>query len=343
MSNFDFSTEEKQAFSLVTDLVSGNYSLEGGLTKSDLEQHLRDTINNSIFQCGLKPRQALRRNKNLVYEVLEEIIDIVVGEDVLKSAFVDQFVEVKNRALGDRTDWVTEGDSLLTVASFAGNHWDTNRQSFDSGEKFTIPSEWAFIHVYMEFERFLLGIESFDKLTKAITKSFEAFINERIFAQFHNIASAVPSEFVYSGNDEDAILGLCEKLEVFGGYNNMTICGTQGALRKLGNILPIELLPETLKEQRALTGAYGVWNGYNLMRIPQVKKNDAFELALDNNKLFIIGTDTKPIKLEYIGDSRTKIIDDEHVNNDLTLDVQVQTKFALATLLPKYFGVVELA
>ena len=328
MTKFDFSAEQNRVFSLAADLVSGNYSLEGGLTKKDLENHLRESINKDIFG-GLTFQQALRRNKNTVYEVMEQITDIVVGENVLKSAFVDKFVEVKNRAFGDRTDWVTQGDSLLTVASFAGNHWDTNRQSFDSGEKFTLPSEWAFIHVYMEFERFMLGIESFDKLTTAITKSFEAFINERVFAQFHNIASAVPAEFVYSGNDEDAILGLCEKLEVFGGYNNMTICGTQGALRKLGNILPIELLPETLKEQRALTGAYGVWNGYELMRIPQVKKNDAFELALDNNKLFVIGADTKPIKLEYIGDTRAKMIDDEHVNNDLTLDLQVQTKFAM--------------
>lgn len=343
MSNFDFSTDKKQVFSLMTDLVSGNYSLEGGLTKSDLEQHLRDTLNNSIFQCGLKPRQALRRNKNIVYEVMEEMIDIVVGENILKSAFVDQFVEVKNRAMGDRTDWVTEGDSLLTVASVAGNHWDTDREYFDSGEKFTLASEWAAAHVYMEFERFLLGIDTWDKLTNAITKSFDKFINERVFAQFHGIASAVPSEFVYQGNDEEAILELCEKLEVFGGYNNMTICGTQGALRKLGNILPIELISDTLKDQRALTGAYGVWNGYTLMRIPQVKKNDAYELALDNNKLFVIGTDTKPIKLEYIGDSRAKIIDDEHANNDLTLDVQVQTKFALGTLLPEFFGVVELA
>ena len=342
MAKFDFSTEQKRAFSLAADLVSGNYSLEGGLTKKDLENHLRDTINNDIFG-GLTFKQALRRNKNTVYEVMEQITDIVVGENVLKSAFVDQFVEVKNRAFGDRTDWVTEGDSLLTVASFAGNHWDTNRQSFDSGEKFTLPSEWAFIHVYMEFERFILGIESFDKLTNAITKSFEAFINERVFAQFHNIASAVPSEFVYNGNSEDAILELCEKLEVFGGYNNMVICGTQAALRKLDGVIPEVMIADSQKENRALTGSFGVWNGYKLMRIPQVKKNDAFELALDNNKLFVIGADTKPIKLEYIGDTRAKMIDDEHVNNDLTLDLQVQTKFALGTLLPKYFGVIDLA
>ena len=342
MAKFDFTAEQKRAFSLAADLVSGNYSLEGGLTKKDLENHLRETINNDIFG-GLTFKQALRRNKNTVYEVMEQITDIVVGENVLKSAFVDQFVEVKNRAFGDRTDWVTEGDSLLTVASFAGNHWDTNRQSFDSGEKFTLPSEWAFIHVYMEFERFMLGIESFDKLTTAITKSFEAFINERVFAQFHNIASAVPAEFVYNGNSEDAILELCEKLEVFGGYNNMIICGTQAALRKLDGVIPEVMIAESQREARALTGSFGIWNGYKLMRIPQVKKNDAFELALDNNKLFVIGADTKPIKLEYIGDTRAKMIDDEHVNNDLTLDLQVQTKFALGTLLPSYFGVIDLA
>lgn len=342
MAKLDFSAAQNQVFSLAEDLVSGNYTLEDGLTKKDLENHLRETINKDIFG-GLSFYQAIRRNKNTVFEVLEQITEIVVGENVLKSAFVDQFVEVKNRALNDRTDWVTEGDSLLTVASFAGNHWDTNRQSFDSGEKFTLPSEWAFIHVYMEFERFMLGIESFEKLTNAITKSFEAFINERVFAQFHNIASAVPAEFVYGGNDENAILDLCEKLEVFGGYNNMIICGTQAALRKLDGIIPEVMIADSQKESRALTGSFGVWNGYKLMRIPQVKKNDAFELALDNNKLFIIGADTKPIKLEYIGNTRTKMIDDEHVNNDLTLDLQVQTKFALGTLLPKYFGVVDLA
>ena len=342
MTKHEFSAEQQLVFSLAEDLVSGNYTLEEGVTKKDLENHLRESIEKDIFG-GLTFERALRRNKVTVYEVLEQITEIVVGENVLKSAFVDQFVEVKNRALGERTDWVTEGDSLLTVASFAGNHWDTNRQSFDSGEKFTLPSEWAFIHVYMEFERFMLGIESFEKLTNAITKSFEAFINERIFAQFHNIASAVPSEFVYSGNGEEAILELCEKLEVFGGYNNMIICGTQAALRKLDGVIPEVMIADSQKESRALTGSFGVWNGYKLMRIPQVKKNDAFELALDNNKLFIIGADTKPIKLEYIGNTRTKLIDDEHVNNDLTLDLQIQTKFALGTLLPKFFGVVNLA
>lgn len=342
MTKFDFSAEQQRVFSIVTDLVNGDYVHEEGVTKSSLENHLRETINKDIFG-GLNFKQALRRNKNTVYEVMEQITDIVVGENVLKSAFVDQFVEVKNRVFNDRTDWVTEGDALLTVASFAGNHWDTNRQSFDSGEKFTLPSEWAFIHVYMEFERFMLGIESFDKLTNAITKSFEAFINERVFAQFHNIASAVPAEFVYNGNSEEAILELCEKLEVFGGYNNMIICGTQAALRKLDGVIPEVMIADSQKESRALTGSFGVWNGYKLMRIPQVKKNDAFELALDNNKLFIIGADTKPIKLEYIGDTRAKMIDDEHVNNDLTLDLQVQTKFALGTLLPRYFGVVDLA
>ena len=107
MTKFDFSAEQQRVFSLAEDLVSGNYSLEGGLTKKDLENHLRETINNDIFG-GLNFKQALRRNKNTVYEVMEQITDIVVGENVLKSAFVDQFVEVKNRVFNDRTDWVTE-------------------------------------------------------------------------------------------------------------------------------------------------------------------------------------------------------------------------------------------
>ena len=342
MANFDFSAEQKRVFSIVTDLVNGDYAHEEGVTKTSLENHLRECINKDIFG-GLNFRQAVRRNKHTVYEVMEQITDIVVGENVLKSAFVDQFVEVKNRALNDRTDWVTEGDSLLTVASFAGNHWDTNREALDGGAEYTLDKEWVYIHVYDEFERFLLGIASLERLTDVIYKSFNKYIKERTYVMFQSVMDVVPAEFTANGNSEEAVGNLCDLVQAAGGYSNLTIAGTNGALRKLAGVIPNNYFAESQREAKAKTGNIGDWEGKRLMVIPQVIKEGTFELALDNDTLFIMGGDVKPIKVEFIGDTRTQNVTDHRVNNDMTYDLQVQTLFGCGFELPQAFGCFKFA
>ena len=342
MAKFDFSAEQQRVFSIVTDLVNGDYAYEEGVTKSSLENHLRETINKDIFG-GLNFRQAVRRNKNTVYEVMEQITDIVVGENVLKSAFVDQFVEVKNRVFNDRTDWVTEGDSLLTVASFAGNHWDTNREALDAGEEYTLEKEWVYIHVYDEFERFLLGIASLERLTDVIYKSFNKYIKERTYVMFQSVMDVVPAEFTANGNSEEAVGDLCDLVQAAGGYSNLTIAGTKGALRKLGAIVPDKYFADSQREAKASTGTIGEWEGNNLMVIPQVIKEGTFKLALDNDTIFVVGGDVKPIKVEFIGDTRTQDVKDHRVNNDMTYDLQVQTLFGMGFELPQAFGMFKFA
>ena len=67
-------------------------------------------------------------------------------------------------------------------------------------------------------------------------------------------------------------------------------------------------------------------------------KSNTFELALDDNMVFILGGDVKPIKLEFIGDTRTDMDTTGKKYNDMTVDMQVQTCFGLGMLLPEYFG-----
>ena len=74
------------------------------------------------------------------------------------------------------------------------------------------------------------------------------------------------------------------------------------------------------------------------MVIPQVLKQGTFELALDENTLFIMGGDVKPIKLEFIGDTRTQEVRDHRINNDMTMELQVQTCFGIGMMLPEVFG-----
>lgn len=340
MIKTNFSNEEMKVFDLANDLARGDFSIHVDnekLTRADLENFLRDKINNDILK-GATLYQAYRRNNITLFEIIEEIVNITISNDLIEIPFIDNFVEFKNRAMGDKTAWYSEGKSYLSVVSFAGNHWDTNREALDAGEEFTLPKEWVYIHVYDELERFLLNITSLERLTDVIYRSFNKYIKERIYMQFQNIMTALPSEFTANGNSEEAVGNLCDLVQAAGGYSTLTIAGTKAGLRKLANIVPDKMFANSQKEAKANSGTIGDWEGNRLMVIPQVIKPGTFELALDNDTIFILGGDTRPIKLEWIGDTRTQEVRDGRINNDMTMELQVQTCFGLGMMLPEAIG-----
>ena len=344
MPKLNFSLEEMKVYDLTLDLARGDFSLhvdKDKVGRKDLENYLRDTINKDILK-GASLFQAYRRNNLVMFEIMEEIVNVTISEDILNSPFIEAFVEIKNRLLGDKTAFYHEG-GLLSVASFAGNHWDTNRQAIDLGEEFTLPKEWIYIHVYDELERFLLNITSLERLTDKVYKSINKYIQDRLYVQFQNVASIVPMDFVRSGNSEDAIGELCDLVQAAGGYDSLTIAGTKGALRKLAGIIPDKMFANSQKEAKAQTGSIGDWEGNNLMIIPQTLKSGTFELALNDSQLFIMGGDVKPIKLEFIGDTRTDMDTTGKKNNDMTIDIQIQTLMAIGMVLPPYFGMFNFA
>ena len=155
---------------------------------------------------------------------------------------------------------------------------------------------------------------------------------------FQSVMDVVPAEFTANGNSEEAVGNLCDLIQAAGGYSSLTIAGTNGALRKLAKIIPDNYFADSQREAKAKTGNIGEWEGKRLMVIPQVIKEGTFELKLDNDVLFIMGGDVKPIKVEFIGDTRTQNVTDNRVNNDMTYDLQVQTLFGMGFELPQAFG-----
>lgn len=339
MITTNFSKNAQEAFDLFADLAHNDYSrhVDSSVSRRDLENTLRDKIKNDLLG-GLTFYQALRRNKLEAFEIMEQMVNMTLGEDIMESEFVDSFVEIKNRKLDDKTAWYSEG-GLLTVATFAGNHWDTARQRLDIGEEFTLPAEWYFIHVYDEFERFVTGAISLDRLMDKITKSINKYVQDRMYAQFTNVANAIPQDFVKSGNDEVALGNLCDVVAAAGGYSSLTIAGTKGALRKLVNAVPDAQITTKQKEDKQISGAIKEWEGNRLLCIPQTLKSGTFETALDNSKLFIFGADCKPIKMDIYGDTRTREVADNRVMNDMTYDIQLQTKIGMGLIVPPACGI----
>jgi len=336
----NFSQIQNEIFELALDLGRGDFSRhidETKVTKKDLENHLRDLITNDMLG-GKTLYQAVRRNKIELYEIVEELVNVTLRENIVNSPFMDTFVDFKDRGLGDKTEFYAEG-GLLSVATFAGNHWDTYRQSLDIGDVVTLPKEWIYIHVYEELERFLLGIVGIDKIMDKVYRSVNKYIQDRIYAQFNNVANAVPSDFSATGNTEAAVGALVDKVQAAGGYASMTIAGTKGALRKLATAVPDKMFANSQKEAKAQTGSIGEWEGNALMIIPQTLQSGTFDLALSDDKIFIMGADIKPIKFEIFGDTRTKSNTDGQANNDMTIDAQIQTKIGLGLVISEAFGV----
>lgn len=339
MPRANFSTENQRIYDLMIDLGRNDFTAHidsEKLTKGDLEGHLRNTINNDILK-GATLYQAYRRNSIVLFEIVEEIVNVTISEDVMNSPFIDEFVEVKNRYLGDTTSFYSEG-GLLTVASFAGNYWGTNRQSLDLGSEFTLKREWFYIHVYEELERFLLGITPLEKMMDKIYKSINKYLAERLYVMFNSISDAIPVEFSLNGNSEDAVGNLVDMVQTAGGYSSMTIAGTKSALRKLANVIPDKFFANSQKEAKTQSASIGEWEGNKLMVIPQVFKSGTFEFALDDSTLFIMGGDVKPIKLEFFGDTRSDIDTTGKKHNDMTVDVQLQTCMGLGILFDNYMG-----
>lgn len=334
-----FSKEQTQIYDLALDLSRCDFSahIEGDkVTKKDLENHLRDKINKDILQ-GRTLYQAFRRNNLVMFEIMEEIVTTAIGEDIMSSPFMEAFVEVKNRALGDTSVFYSEG-GLFSVASFAGNHWDTNRMAMDLGSELPMTTEWAYIHLYEDLERFLLFGGSMDRIMDKIYKSINKFFQDRIYVMFQNVSNSVPLDFTREGNSEEALGELCDLIQASGGYSSLTIAGTKSALRKLTSIIPEKTFADSQKEAKANTGAITSWEGNKLLVIPQTLKSGTFELALDDSTLFILDGECKPIKLGFEGDTRSDIDTTGKRNNDGSVDIQIQTKFSLGLALPPYFG-----
>lgn len=339
MPKVNFSTENQRIYDLMIDLGRNDFSAHidsEKLTKSDLENHLRSTIKNDILK-GATLYQAYRRNSIVLFEIIEEVVNVTISEDVMNSPFIDEFVEVKNRYLGDTTAFYSEG-GLLTVASFSGNYWGTNRQAMDLGQEFTLKREWFYIHVYEELERFLLGITPLEKMIDKIYKSINKFLAERLYVMFNSISDAIPVEFSHSGNSEDAVGNLVDMVQTAGGYGSMTIAGTKSALRKLANVIPDKFFANSQKEAKTQSASIGEWEGNKLMVIPQVFRSGTFEFALDDSTLFILGGDVKPIKLEFFGDTRSDMDTTGKKHNDMTVDVQLQTCMGLGILFDGFMG-----
>lgn len=69
-------------------------------------------------------RKAVRRNQAVLFDIIEETVQnlLVIGWG--NDPFFQKYVDQRNIALGDKNEFYSEDDSILSVMRVAGNHHD---------------------------------------------------------------------------------------------------------------------------------------------------------------------------------------------------------------------------
>ena len=113
------------AFSeLLTETALGNQKVDKKEADNKIVEVFRGALGLGEHPTQKEVRQALRRNQALVFDIIEETVQSLLVSGWGNDPFFMKYVDQRNLALGDKNEFVTEDDSVMSVMRVAGNHHD---------------------------------------------------------------------------------------------------------------------------------------------------------------------------------------------------------------------------
>lgn len=344
---------------LMFDLAMGNeiYDAESDrvISKAEAEDRLR-TVCQKVFGVTADSskrdlKRAYRAHGRDFFDIIEEVVDVVINNGFKDNEFFNNFVDYRNIALGDAYEFRAENETILSIAKVGVTHHDYILQRLGKGEVFTLPYERYGAAVGMDINMYLIGRESWAELTAAIGKAFTRQIQQEIYAQLLNAAQAIPAAVrsgfvgngVLSSSTKDAFDAIVENVKT-ANESAVVILGTHSALRKLNALSEVNWRAQSLKEDVSHSGRMGDYEGTVLMELPQrfTSKTNLTPLV-DNTKLWILPADQtdKFVKMVDVGETEIDEITEkgeEHGRWDDIGKYEVQRSYGIGTQLGRYFG-----
>lgn len=283
--------------------------------------------------------QGWRNHKNEIFTVIENVLTTNLPKAWENSPFYDQFVEVKNGALGDTNEYVIDQDGILVASRFSGNHWDVDRQKLQGKRFFSVPTEWIYIHVYDELERFLNGATSLPEMMTKLQNGFQNEIDARIYTSFNGIGTYLPEAFKETGAYvRETMMDLIQRVQI-ASQSNVILAGTKTALAAIAEGIDSKWISNAQQEEMATKGALLNLTGLGVtaMEIPQVFVRGTYDFKIDNTSIYVLPNNTRPIKLFYEGNTRA-LDYNENQTHDQTVGTIAETKLGTAVIMPSLFG-----
>lgn len=355
----EMGTDYDQVKNLMFDLAVGNeiYDEESGrvVPKAEAEAKLR-SICQKVFGVNEKStrrelKRAFREHGREFFDIIEEVVDVVISNGFKETDFFNNFVDYRNLALGDAYEFYSEDEVILAISNVGVSHHDYSLQRLGKGQATTLPYARYGAAVGMDLNMYLIGRENWSELCNAIGKAFVVKIQQELYATMLTAATQIPaavrSGFVGSGaisaankDNFDAIISNVQTAN----ESQVVILGTKTALKKLNALSDVNWRAASLKEDVSHSGRMGDYEGTLLMEIPQrfTSKNDLTPL-IDNTKLWILPANQtdKFIKMIDVGETEIDEITEKGEANGRIDDIgkyEVQRSFGMGVLLGRYFG-----
>lgn len=355
----EMETNYEEIKNLMYDLAMGNeiYDAESErvIPKNEAEEKLR-TVCQKVFgvtadSSKRELKRAYRDHGREFFDIIEEVIDVVISNGFKDNEFFENFVDYRNLALGDAYEFYSEEEVILSIAKVGVSHHDYILQRLGKGETFTIPYARYGAAVGADINMYMIGREDWSALTNAIARAFSVKIQQEVYAQLLSAANSIPasirSGFVGTGvlgsATKDAFDAIIANVET-ANESTVVILGTKTALKKLNALSDVNWRAESLKEDVSHSGRIGDYEGTTLMEIPQrfTSKTDLTPL-IDNTKLWILPASQtdKFIKVVDVGETEIDEITEkgeEHGRWDDIMKYEVQRSYGISTILGRYFG-----
>lgn len=314
---------------LSRDILDGN--VREFENKGQAEDKIREAL---IDVCGGEWNMyKFNHNKNLVYEIMAEVIDLDV-EASIEDAF-NEFMDVHNVNLMDTIEFDIEDKSLFRVGVIAAGNNDIRRQTLING-KMTVTTEKIGVKIYTEFDQFVSGRVDWSKMVARVIASMANEISIRIYNALVGSVATLPSARKSALGYSDATLrSLIKEVELESG-KEANIYGTKYALAKVAPGSP----SESMKDRIFNFGYYDQFEGTAMIKIPNGKKRDNTQLVADNF-LLIAPAGEKILKMVIEGDA---IVSDwTGHRQDEQMDHMFSKKLGVAALIARDFAIYQIA
>ena len=333
---------------LIYDSFKGNGNIPEKYSKMD--KSLReDAIRSEILGVlGLETfekkafRKAFRQHKPEMFSIIEDIADqVMIDGEYQRNTFFNQFVEIKNYALGDTNEFYVDVKNQLEVAEFSGSHWDLKRRRVDVGQKFGLEMKDYGIKVYEEIERIMSGRADFAKLVTFVIEAVERKLADIAQTTFASAISNLPAEFSVTGTyNESKILEVLQHVQASTGVKP-TIVGTSIGLGKLQDKSDI-VISDSMADEINNTGRLTTWKGYPTLELAQGHKVGTFEFTMDDDKLYALTGGNKLVKIYLEGETEVKEISDGTTNADRSVEYTLQFKAGSGVAYSNMVGFIEI-
>lgn len=230
---------------LAIDLYKGRTT---EFSKEDMNKALREEL---ISLCGTDKLnyKTMRKVKNEVFEILEEALDILVGESIENE--MSGFAEYRNVAWGDKLTFDIPNPNLFKVAVIADGTGNLRRQRIDNGV-LTVETKMRGVKIYDEFYRFLSGRIDWIELVNRVSKSYVNGIYNDVYNAIYNNYSSLSATYGITGSFSASTLDtLVQHVEAATGLQAV-IYGTKTALGKVSNAQISESMKDEFNRQRFL-------------------------------------------------------------------------------------------